>query len=188
MAITGLYRNYFQKSRIFLYPLLEIKRGVSSTPIETYLCWDNQFSFEDRKLICHYYLRTDAEFAIFEKQHLFNNKLFFDFKPISNTEGIYIFDLSKNASDYDKIIEGKYSKLSEEHKKKIIAFYGKYDSNFAYIESFLYPKKYMNMYSEMLNVKLSVLKHTGELCSSIDTEKETLKLCLQNLEVNSKLI
>ena len=67
MAITSLYKDYFQKSRIFMYPILEIKRGASVTPIETYLSWEDQYSLCDRKLICHYHLRDDSEFTVFEK-------------------------------------------------------------------------------------------------------------------------
>ena len=59
MAIKSLYKDYFQKSRIFMYPLLNIKRGSSVTPIETYMSWSEQFSIYDKKLICLYYLRDD---------------------------------------------------------------------------------------------------------------------------------
>jgi hypothetical protein len=37
MVINTLYDKYFQKSKIFLYPLLGIKRGINIIPQETYL-------------------------------------------------------------------------------------------------------------------------------------------------------
>ncbi len=37
MVIDTLYRKYFQKSKIFIYPLLGIKQGTKIVPIETYL-------------------------------------------------------------------------------------------------------------------------------------------------------
>jgi hypothetical protein len=183
-----LYKDYFQKSRVFLYPILEIKRGASVTPIETFLAWETQYSFDDRKLICHYHLRGDKEFIKFEKDILLNHKLFFDFKQIDEKEGIYVFDLSSISEDFDNIINGKYSKLSKTHKNKIEKFYGRWNSDFAYVESFLYPEKYYPLYSKLLNVTEPVLKTSGELCSHINKEKETLYATIKNLEFNTKLI
>jgi hypothetical protein len=70
MAITALYRKYFQKSKIFLYPLLDIKRGTSVIPSETYLAWGTSYTTEDMKLICVYTSRKDQEYLHFEKNVL----------------------------------------------------------------------------------------------------------------------
>jgi hypothetical protein len=70
MAITALYRKYFQKSKIFLYPLLDIKRGVSVIPEETYLAWGKSYSPEDMKLVCVYKTRHDIEYKQFEKNSI----------------------------------------------------------------------------------------------------------------------
>jgi hypothetical protein len=188
MAIKSLYKNYFQKSRVFMYPLLEIKRGSSVTPIETYLSWENQYSLSDRKFICHYHLRDDAEFTVFEKEKLLGNKLFYDFKQVEDNKGVYIFDFNAHAEDWDAIISGKYSKLSSGYKKRVENFYGRTNSNYAYIESYMYPEKYYQMYSEMMQVKESLLKEVGELCSLVDFDKETLRTSIKNLEFNSKLV
>ena len=32
-----IYRNYFQKSKVFLYPLLEIPKGTRFVPASTYV-------------------------------------------------------------------------------------------------------------------------------------------------------
>ena len=45
MKIQSLYRDYIQKSKLFLYPLLDIKRGVSVTPTETYMAWKGKYEF-----------------------------------------------------------------------------------------------------------------------------------------------
>ena len=50
--IKSLITDYVQKSRIFLYPQLRIRRGVSVTPIETYMCWPGKYSIKDSVLIC----------------------------------------------------------------------------------------------------------------------------------------
>ena len=67
MVINALYKKYFQKSKIFLYPLLDIKRGTSVVPSETYLSWNDTINSEDMKLICTYHFRTDDEYTKFEK-------------------------------------------------------------------------------------------------------------------------
>jgi hypothetical protein len=188
MAIQSLYKNYFQKSRVFMYPILEIKRGSSVTPIETYLSWENRYSLSDRKLICHYHLRDDAEFTQFEKEKLLGNKLFYDFKQVEDNKGVYIFDFNLYSEDWDKILTGKYSKLSGDYKRKIENFYGRTNSNYAYIESYMYPEKYYKMYSEMIEVKESILKEVGELCSLVDFDKETLRTEIINLEFKSKIV
>jgi hypothetical protein len=46
MVIKSLYKDYFQKSRVFLYPALEIKRGGSVTPVETYISWKNNYNLD----------------------------------------------------------------------------------------------------------------------------------------------
>ncbi len=74
--VTKLYKKYFQKSRVFLYPALEIRRGVSITPIQTHIHWEGKIKKEDRKLICLYHLRDDAEYKEFERLRLKGNKLF----------------------------------------------------------------------------------------------------------------
>jgi len=187
MAIESLYKDYFQKSRIFLYPILEIKRGASFTPIETYVSWEGQYSPKDMKLICLYQLKNDAEFLKFEKDRLLNNKYFYEFKQLEDDKGAYIFDFSCYSKDWKNIILGKYSRISDPYKKKIENFYGRRDSNFAYIESFLYPEKYYKMYAEViLLVKESLLREVGELCSLMDLEQETLIANIKDLQLSSK--
>jgi len=186
MAIKSLYKDYFQKSRIFLYPILEIKRGVSVTPIETYISWDEQYSPKDMKLMCLYHLRNDMEFLKFEKERLLGNKHFFDFKQVEDNKGVYVFDFSNYEKDWNKLMRGKYSQISTSYKKKIENFYGRRDSNYAYVESFIYPEKYYAMYAEMIKVREHILREVGELCSKIDFEKETLNAKIKDLHFNSK--
>ena len=186
MAIESLFKDYFQKSRIFMYPILEIKRGSSVTPIETYISWDGQYSPKDMKLMCLYHLRDDMEFRNFEKDKLLKNKHFFDFKQVEGNKGVYVFDFSPYKKDWDKLMLSKYSQVTYPYKKKIENFYGRRDSNFAYVESFLYPEKYYAMYSEMILVTEELLREVGELCSKIDLEKETLTAKVKNLQFNPK--
>ncbi len=179
MTIKSLYRDYFQKSRVFLYPALEIKRGVSVIPIQTYVAWEGHYALEDRKFICLYQLRDDEEFVRFEKTKLIGNKLFHDFIQIDDDKAAYVFDYSSLKGDWDMFLLGKYSLMTSVHKKKIRNFYGVYSSNFAYVESFLHPDKYFSIYSEILGVDVDELKKVGELCSLPDIEKEILVMEVQ---------
>lgn len=187
MAITSLYKDYFQKSRIFVYPQLGIEKGVTATPIQTYMSWKNQYTIHEVKLVCVYHLRNDLEFRTFEKDRLINNKLFFDFKEIEDNKGVYVFDYINYSDDWNHILNGKYSKLSPSYKKAIEQFIGRRNPNYAHIESFLYPEKYYKMYSEMMDVKESLLKEVGELCSIIDFDKETLIADIKSLELKNKM-
>jgi hypothetical protein len=185
MAIKSLYRDYFQKSRIFLYPVLDIKRGSSVTPIQTHVSWEGNFSKEDMKFICLYHLRNDNEFLRFEKQKLLGNKHFFDFKIVEETKGVYIFDFSSLEHDWNCFITGSYSKMSNNHKRKIKDFYKQNNSHYSYIESYLHPERYFGMYSEILGVNISLLKEVGELCDIPDFKQEHLTVSIKNLEIKN---
>lgn len=176
MTIKSLYRDYFQKSRVFLYPALDIKRGVSVTPIETYVSWDGRFQSHDMKLMCLYHIRDDEEFMRFERTKLVGNRLFHDFIEVDEDKGVYIFDYSCYLHDWECFMTGKYSKMTPSYKRKILDFYGSYSSNFEYVQSFLEPKRYLKIYSRLLDVDLELLKEVGELCSIPDMEKESLVL------------
>jgi hypothetical protein len=188
MIIKSLYRDYFQKSRVFLYPLLGIRKGVITTPKGTYIAWDGHYTPGDRKLICTYNLREDKDFIRFEKIFLTGNRLFHDFKLIDDTTGIYVFDFEPHKYDWDNFINGKYSKLTVMHKKRIKEFYGDASGDFAYVESFLYPEKFIPLYSDLLGIKPSVLYEVGELCSILDLTKETLVAEVQPISFKTQLI
>jgi len=167
-----------------MYPALNIKRGNSIVPIETYAIWQDHYGKNDYKLTCLYHLRNDREFRAFEEVKLFGNKLFYDFKQVDGNKGAYTFDFSSQKEDWEAFIKGKYSQISLEQKKKIKAYYGTNSPNYPYIESFLHPNKYFRLYADMLHMKESVLKEVGELCSLPDFEKETLNISVKNLEIS----
>jgi len=186
MAIKSLYKNYFQKSRVFLYPALDIKRGVSSTPIETHISWKGIHDKNDAKLCCLYYLRKDQEFKTFEKNKLLNNKLFHSFTDLGDDKGVYVFDFTTQMKDWNAFINGKYSQFSQAHKIKIKNYIGEKSSELPYIESFLYPERHFKLYAEMMNVKESLLRKVGELCDLPDFNKEVLNLSVKNLQLSQE--
>lgn len=185
--ITRLYKGpnnemYFQKSRVFLYPVLETKRGGSVTPINTFVSWADNISQVDRKLICLFTLRNDSDFRKFEKTMLLGNELFHDFKEGEDGTGIYVFDFNKHAVDFDTFLKGTYSRFKPVFKNRIKAYYNGNNANAVYVDSFINPNKYYDMYSHILAMPVSQLKG-GELCDKPDFEKEHLKLLVKSLSV-----
>lgn len=187
--LKSLYRDYFQKSKVFLYPLLDIKRGHSIVPIQTFVVWKEMgIKATECKLMCLYHNRSDKEFKEFEKVKLKGNKLYQNsFLVDDDSKIVYIFDYSKYSKDFKLFLKGKYSKLSIEFKRKIKDFFRLSGNNFVYIESFLHPEKYYALYSELLNVEIDTLKEVVELCSAPDMEKESLSIELSITEIKRKI-
>ena len=46
-----VYTNYFQKSKVFLYPLLQLKKGLSYVPKQTYVAMEHVYSVENYKFL-----------------------------------------------------------------------------------------------------------------------------------------
>lgn len=191
--INSVYSEYFQKSRIFLYPLLGIKRGVSVTPIKTFVSWHGKYHPGDRKLVCLYHLRSDPEYIKLEQSLLFNNELFEDFKEVEGGEegpmGVYVFDFSKHADDWDKFLTGNYSKLSAGTKSRIKSHLGPKFENRAEVESYLHPERFFTFYAKILYDKddfhkgLRILRRVGELCDKPDLIQETLSANIKDLQI-----
>ena len=172
MKIKKLYTKYAQKSKIFLYPILGIKRGGSVTPVETYLEWVDKYTKQDRKLICLYHIRDDNEFKNFEKRVLLAHPKFENFYYTENNQGIYIFDYEPDKDLYDKVLQGKYSQIKKEYKEKILDFFSNNKGSMVYIDSYLNPEKYMADYANLLGVNLELIKSVGQLCELPDEDKE----------------
>jgi hypothetical protein len=190
----SLYRNYSQKSRIFLYPALGIKRSSSVKPIQTYITIEGRYGLEDYCLTATFQIRTDDEYKLFVKNVLKGNKYFKEAFEITNEEKIIIvFNLIDFKKDWDNFILGKYSKLSVYQKNNILSFYKTNPNNLAYIESYLYPYKYNRLYADALSSSeheademYILLKQVGELCSKPDLEKENLVVDVSKLVLVEK--
>lgn len=187
--IKDIYPGYFQKSKVFLYPVLGIKHG-SMAPIETYITWENNIKINEFKLIVKHHLRDDLEFARFEDKFLLGNALFEDFKELPDNKALYIFNLEAYWDDWEMFIKGKYSLLSDDLKKMIRNYYGSSTANYAFIHSYLYPKNYFDDYAKFLSPNpideehmKKLLIEVGELCSKPDLRKEELKITIKTLNI-----
>lgn len=187
MAIKDVYKSYFQKSKVFLYPALGIKKGSSIVPIQCYITWEGKYTIEDEKLICTYYLRSDKEFKAFEARYLFANSFYSNFFEIEDNVGVYVFDFKSFNKDVINFSKGKYSRLSPDLKKKVIKFYAQSDM-YTHVHSYLYPSMYMNLYSDLLAVSKTLLEEVGELCNPPDLEKENLLAEIKNLQISKLTI
>jgi hypothetical protein len=174
MEMDALYTEYFQKSKIFLYPLLDIRRGSGVTPIQTYFEWEGHYAAEDMKLIAIYPIRDDHEYKLFMKNIILKHPRLVEFNKIDDHRQVLIFDFSDLKDDWFKLINGQYSKITMNIKRKLRDHFDKKSSNFAYIESYLFPERYFSMYAALLDVSEDFLKEVGELCSKPDLEKEKL--------------
>jgi len=181
MVINTLYVKYFQKSKIFLYPLLGIKRGSSVTPVETYISWSDKYSSEDTKLICLYDNREDSEYKKFENNVLLKHTRLYDY-VVYDDQSVFVFDFQDMKEDWDCILNGKYSKIKKETKTTILGFFERYSGNYIYIYSYLYPEKWFERYAEILVVEKDLLEKVGELCSIPDMDKENLTIKVGDLE------
>jgi hypothetical protein len=187
MALTALYRKYFQKSKIFMYPILDIKRGSCAVPTETYISWKDIHNSEDAKLICVYHTKNDPEYIQFENNVLLKHNRLCDYSKVDSTTSVFIFDFSDLKNDWFQFVNGKYSKINENLKRKILNYFDDNSANHIYVESYLFPDKFYEQYASILNVDVSLLKTVGELCTKPDLEKETLLIIVENLE-NIKIL
>lgn len=176
MQIKALQKEYVQKSRIFIYSILGIRRGVSITPIQTYLTWLGVYTLDDYKLICAYHMRTDKEFKIFEQRVLLKNKYFHSKFELKNKTCVFVFDLTELKKDYDHVIRGEYSYLSDSYKKEVLKFFSTYKQHHTHILSYLEPRLFYKNYSKLLNVNEKLLRDLGELCSLPDLKAEHLDI------------
>lgn len=172
--VKTLQKEYIQKSRLFLYPLLEIKKGSEAVPTESYCLWDQMYTVNDHKFICTYCLREDTEFKMFEKTKLTSHKLFDDFFELEDDRGAYVFDFSFMKKEWDYFLAGKYSNMSSTTKNIILKFFMTNKATYHHINSYLNPEIYYESYAELLGVEESVLRTVGELCSKPDLDKEKL--------------
>ena len=182
--IKSLYNGYFQKSKIFLYPALMIPRGTSVTPISTHVSWSGHYTESDHKLMCLYHLRSDKEFKAFEKMKLFGNPYFHDFYEVEGDKGMYVFDYQEYTDDWQKFLEGRYSMMSTPLKSRVKAYYSTSKKNYVYIDSYLNPEMYYDMYSKLLNCDKKILEQVVELCDKPDMEKETITINLKELKLS----
>jgi hypothetical protein len=172
--MRGVYTEYFQKSKVFLYPLLRLKKGIDFVPTETYCFWDEIYDHLDYKFICVYKTKLNSSFIKFQLDHLPLLKNQMEHYDLGN-EQMIVFDMTEYKHDYDKFIEGRYSAFSVSSKIAILEFFGGQGKISSYVKSFLTPDEEIHqLYADFFNVELELIEDVYEVCSPPDNIKETL--------------
>lgn len=169
------YTEYFQKSKVFLYPLLDIEKKESFVPIETYISWDKLFSTDNYKFICIYNCPKNIQYKQFEDRIIKKNKLYESSFIINSKKHGCIFNMEDYKNDYNMFIEGRYSKFSKKTKNKILKYFGNVGQISEYIQSFLKPDAYHKLYADELGVQIKTIEEVYEICSVPDLNKETCR-------------
>lgn len=172
--MAGVYTQYFQKSKVFLYPLLKLKKGIDYVPSQTYVLWDKLYLPEDMKFMCLYNAEASTKYLRFEERYLKSHPLLEAHFILDDNRHVYIFDFSQYKYDHKAFLEGKYSKFSLKSKEIIKEFFGTVGNISDYVLSFLYPDDYHEIYAESLGVDIKLIEDVYELCSPPDLKKETI--------------
>jgi|TARA_R110002072_G_scaffold15301_4_gene61575 hypothetical protein len=186
----GIYTDYFQKSKVFLYPLLKLKKGLPFVPKETYVAWDNVYSVKDCRFFCLYRVKFTDKFKRFITEYLENNPYFEDYVELNKSKHLFIFDFTPKKHDYERFISGKYSQLTLESKVTILDFFANEEKVSDYVQGFLSPESMHQVYADFLAVTLETLENVYETCTPPDLEKETLidnNLIIQQLLKRSSI-
>lgn len=196
MAIERIYMDYHQKSRSFLNPLIGIHKGSFIQPLQTYISWpDVGINPEDRKLLLQFNKMDSEGYRKYEAINLLSNTLYEAHYHTENDRIVYVFDLSSYKTDFDNFLGGRYSKLTMTIKALLGRYYGRTSGEWAFIESYLYPERFYDIYTNMLWDKKDIekwnprrwLEEVGQLCDKPNLQKETLYEKLSKLSLdNSK--
>ncbi len=176
MKITKPYGTYFQKSKVFAYPLINITKNAPFRPKQTYLSWEELYENGDNRLLCWFEPGEDKEkWRRFRQGVLIRNTYFEKYiEPEDENFCIAIFDLSSLKDTFQKIVTGRYSAIHPDSKSLILKYYTEGTGDHAYIETFLYPEKFTSLYAQLFDVTEELLIKVGELCNKPDLVKEML--------------
>ena len=100
--MKGVYTDYFQKSKVFLYPLLRFRSGLSFVPVQTYVCWEHLITVDENKFLCEYNVGTTEKFELFSNSYLKKHPLFYEYVQLDEDRHLFIFDFTKYKSDFKK--------------------------------------------------------------------------------------
>jgi hypothetical protein len=173
--MDNVYTDYFQKSKVFLYPLLKLKKGIAYVPIQTYVCWEHECAVEDHKLLCEYHVKSSDKFVAFCNRYLKSNKLFYEYIDLGENKHLFIFDFKPYKNDYNRFILGKFSQFSLESKLVILDFFSSSGHMLNVVTSFLSPDNVHAKYALALNVDVEEIQKVYEVCSMPNLEKETFQ-------------
>lgn len=181
--------EYWSKSEAFLLPLTGLAKS-QKFPMKSYLFW-NEYTIENYQIIVVFEYPDYKDFLGYCKRILFpildkNGYIIESYDFIGKT--VFVLDISEWALDIEMFMKGKYSKLSNEVKDRIIDFHSYFDKQQTVkieISAPLYPNdKYtilggltaIEYVAEEYGLNIKDLQEIGELGSIYDKNFETLEL------------
>ena len=177
----GVYTDYFQKSKVFMYPLLGLKKGLTYVPRQTYIAWEDVYSTEDTMFVCLYRTPMSVKFRKFLDIYIESNKYYHETIELTDNKHLVVYDFSKLKFDYDNFISGKYSNISIDSKISILDYFNDDQKVSEYIHSFLSPQDSHDEYAEFFGISKDQIEDVHEICTPPDLIKETLE------DINYKL-
>lgn len=186
--ITALYAKYFQKSKTFLYPLLSIPKNNPFPPLGVYVSWKDVCNPEDQKLIVVFKREETPAYRDFLLSYVSNHPLFVEERSTKDGQDIFIFNLADFSTDHKHFLAGKYSSFTGKTKKLIRNYFGETSAEYKYIDSYLYPERYFDIYTQLLGTEPGLVESVGELCDKYNPVEEELKILVEDLEVSKKAL
>lgn len=180
--INEIYRQYFQKSFTFLYPLLGFNRTSHPRPLKTFMFWKG-YPEESNMLFCLYNREGTKEWFNFESTKLITHKMLHDCIELDDDQIMYVFNMGDHVNEINAVLNGKYSTMSKTAKSLITDYYGVTSPEWVYMESFMFPSKYFKIYADILDADVNIIKEVGELCPPCDFQKETCEIKIAMLEM-----
>jgi hypothetical protein len=169
-------KQYVQKSKVFLFPLVCAKNANDILDIQSFLSRKDVYTVNDYQLTVVIDGSKYPEIhRDLEGKHLFSSPNFKhnEMRRLGESKYLYVFDLTDMKEVWNLVLEGKYSQIPDGLKKVILGYY-KNQPTYLYVESWLYPKKFYKDYAEDLIVDINIL--TDDLCNLPDFDKETYTL------------
>jgi hypothetical protein len=158
-------KEYVQKSRLFILPLVNAPKEPKV--IETYL-GINGLKLCDGYALVMLYHNEDPDYPAMFAQ-LEKNK-FFDFAVKDGEFDIIVFDLSPVKNDYNRILNGQYSKVSK--TAKILIKFNNADER---ASMGINPEYYYKDLAELLQYPEECFENT-EIISPPDMDNEMLNV------------
>jgi|694.fasta_scaffold20525_2 hypothetical protein len=165
-------KQYVQKSKVFLFPLICPKNVNDILEIQCYLSRKDVYNIDDYQLTVvvdgskYPEIHRDLEGKyLFTSPHFKQSEM----RRLGESKYLYVFDLTDMKEVWSLVLTGKYSQIPEGIKKVILGYY-KGQPTYEYVNSWLYPDKYYKDYADDLKVDIAIVG--PELCNLPDLEKE----------------
>ena len=156
--MVGVYTQYFQKSKVFLYRLLKLKKAIDFVPAQTYVAWDGLYTLTDMKFLC---LRGRREHSIksLATSWGYRNPCFVNDRSLGIGHNRYAVDQFPNLSDSKDEFEAT-EKYWDEYYKIANDLQEKYPDNFLIVDSpeFFHNTEYQVIVLDRFGVNLNLDK------------------------------